>query len=128
VLWNLAPDKDSGRDGSHTGHQGPESLGVAPGEPEGHRNSDHARDLPFTNRSLYGPRTVAGARACPRPLSTPRLLIRAADLRVNEEDWFEGCKVEIGSLTQAVLPPFRDEAETGKHGSAAASEAKMGTV
>jgi len=25
-------------------------------------------------------------------------------------------------------PPFRDEAETGKHGSAAASEAKMGTV
>jgi hypothetical protein len=56
------------------------------------------------------------------------LLIRAADLRVNEEDWFEGCEEEIGPLTQAVVPPFRDEAETGKHGSAAASEAKMATV
>jgi len=29
---------------------------------------------PFTNRSLYGPRTAAGDRACPRPPSSPRFL------------------------------------------------------
>jgi hypothetical protein len=36
-----------------------------------YRNSDHARDPPIHDRSLYGPRTAAGARACARPPSTP---------------------------------------------------------
>jgi hypothetical protein len=37
-------------------------------DPEGQRNSDHPATCPFANRSFYGPRTAAGARACPRPL------------------------------------------------------------
>jgi transposase InsO family protein len=40
-------------------------------EAEGHRNSDHVRDLPIYESVVVRTTQAAGARACPRPPSTP---------------------------------------------------------